>query len=161
MPPSTGATPQLFNFDGFVISRAIYEVIERETPDNSAERPERVEVGLQVGAQIRMHPDENKATVVLDFHVTPDRKWQPYRIQVTIAGGFRAVSASREQLEQFCRLGVPSILYPYVRERVHHLTMDAPFGFVRLDPVNISEMLNQSEWTTVGLDAPSDPSIAP
>lgn len=46
----------------------------------------------------------------------------------------------------FCKSAAPSILFPYIREIVHRMTIDAPNGVVRLDPINISAALNSTEW---------------
>lgn len=84
--------------------------------------------------------------MTLAVTVTPDAKWQPYRLEVTVAGAFAGENVTSEQFDQFCRLAVPPILFPYVREIVHHVTMDAPYGAIKIDPINIAEMLNQTAW---------------
>ena len=140
------ATIPRFHFEGLGVSKALFEILPTEPAEDGEQRPDRISVELQIGAAIHMNQDAKRAVVTLDIHVMPDRKWQPYRVQITIAGAFTAENATVEQLDQFCRLGVPPILFPYIREKVHHMTLDAPKGPVRLDPVNIAGMLNSTAW---------------
>jgi preprotein translocase subunit SecB len=83
---------------------------------------------------------------------------------VGIAAAFQAENASEAELLAFSRVAAPSILFPYVREMVHRLTSDAPRGQVRINPINVAALLNQSDWqivraeTAVTSSEPSPPS---
>jgi preprotein translocase subunit SecB len=134
-----------FEFVRLAITKAIFEFLG-SSAYQTTEKPAVVGINIEVGASVQLSMDRTGAFVTLDIKVTPDQQWQPYRLEVTIAAAFRAQDSSPEDLLTFCRVAAPSILFPYVREIVHRLTMDAPDGPVRLNPMNISQLLNQTEW---------------
>lgn len=143
---------------------AVRKVLFQEHPKQPAEegekRPPRVGVNLefQVGVQSGKATDhEHRAVVTLVVKVHLDPKWQPYELEVVIAGAFAGIGLNEQQFDQFCRLSVPSILFPYVRQLVHNITTDANFGPVRIDPVNLVQLAAQSEWSTE-TTVPSEPS---
>lgn len=152
-----------FELAQFAVTRSIFELIGHPArPDEP--RPATVEIGLEVGASAQLMADNTGAFVTLQTKIIPDQQWQPYRLEVTVAAAFRSSDSTQEQLLTFCRVAAPSILFPYIREIVHRLTMDAPHGIVRLNPLNIAAMLDETEWVTVEADgkvtstAPAQPS---
>lgn len=113
--------------------------------DSQEPRPDVVPYNLQINAQIRLL-GVDRAEVVLSATVTPDPRWMPYHVETDVAGTFIVTHGTQDHLVQFCKFGVPPILFPYVREMVHRLTTDGGYGAVRLDPMNIQQMLNASDW---------------
>jgi preprotein translocase subunit SecB len=140
-----GSGPSKFELAQFVVTKAIFELIGQpaSTPES---RPAALELKIEVGASAQLAADGKGAFVTLQTKVVPDAQWQPYRIEVTVAAAFGSPNSTTEQVLTFCRVAAPSILFPYVREIVHRLTMDAPHGMVRLQPLNIAAMLNETEW---------------
>jgi preprotein translocase subunit SecB len=148
--------PPRYYLERFQISRSVFETILREPIADGETRPPLVNVGVQMNANILSSTESMRAVVTLEAFIVPDRKWQPYRLEVTITGGFRGENMTAEQFDLFCKLSAPPILFPYIRETVHRQTMDAPFGPVKMDPLNVSQLLNNTPWSegqaTVGAD---------
>ena len=146
-----------FLLDRLVVRRVRFNEIKRtKTPDPSEKRPAKVPYELTLQGAIksgRTNDGRYQAVVTLLAIVTPDQKWQPYEIEVGVSGAFAGIGVSEEVFDQFCRVGVPPILFPWVRELVHRVTTDASFGPVLLNPVNLSQLAEQAEWTTVASEA--------
>ncbi len=165
MPPeetvasSSTVAPGRFRLEKLAVRRAIFEEVPRQLGEPGDEPPQQRVVKLEITAQIEMNADALKAIVSLDVTVTPDPKWQPYRIRVTISGEFAGENVTLEVFEQFCRVAVPPILFPYVRQLVHSMTTDGAYGVVRVDPVNLIELLARSTWgsATSASTEPSQP----
>lgn len=142
-----------FKLDRLLVRKVVFEEIPLQPSAEGEKRPPRVPLGLQFKAGIGSpEGDTRRAIVSLEVVVTPDPRWQPYRIGVTVAGIFSGEDVTEAEFDQFCRLGVPPILFPYVREIVHHLTADALFGPIHLDPVNLSVLLGS--WTSTEAPRP-------
>lgn len=115
-------------------------------PEPGQARPVVLDVDVLVGVT----PDGREAQTTFSLTVTPDPNVQPYRAEVVVTAVFRADEGlSTEEVTRFARKGVPVILFPFVREMVHRLTVDGRYGLLRLDPVNVGAMLEQSEWREV------------
>lgn len=137
-------TPKQFTFTGFAVRKAIFEEITRTPLEENEARPDRLLTNLQITTNIQISAEERRAQVTLDVRVFPDLKWQPYRIEVSVSGLFGGLNVTEEQFDHFCKVSVPPILFPYVREIVHRLTMDGAFGIIRLHPVNVSNLVARS-----------------
>jgi len=102
-------------------------------------------------------PDEslpNMSEVVVDATLTPDPTRQPYSLRVSLSGVFVAPEGTESaEFETFCKKAAPVILWPYVRSLVSAVTTDAPFGPIRLDPLNMTAVLAEEGWK--GGDPPS------
>jgi preprotein translocase subunit SecB len=149
MPPETVATDNQewrFAFQRLIVRRALFELVERAPLAEGESRPATIDASLQIGASIRINPETLQSVLTLDVKVLPDLKWQPYRVEMLISGVFVGEMGTVEVLGEFSRLSAPAILFPYIREAVHRMTMDAPFGPLRLNPINIQEMLNRGPW---------------
>ena len=69
-----------------------------------------------------------------------------------MSGTFKAEeSVAEDDLTRFARTAVPIILFPYLREQVHRVTMDGTYGPVRMDPVNLASLLGPEGWQQVSL----------
>lgn len=147
MAETPDAAPQ-FQFTGFAVNRALFEHVERVVPAAGESKPQQVNQKLTVGASITNFGERN-AEIRLGLTVIPDPKWLPYKVEVEVLGRFALINGTPEVFSQFCRLTAPPILFPYIREVVHRLTMDGRYGPVRLDPINVQGLLNSSEWQTV------------
>lgn len=153
-----------FKFERYLVRRVSYEETERLPVEPGEKRPKNKVAKFDISASIRMNQEQLFAEVSLDVHVTPDAKWNPCKIHVVVTGHFRAINVPLEVFDQFCRAGVPPILFPYVREIVHKLTIDSVGGVVRLQPVNLSDMAAQAQWKVAaesGADSAAKPSNAP
>lgn len=140
---SESSTVQLERFN---FSRVIFELLQKQRPSEGETRPANVPLSISVTASIESNAELMSAVVTLDTTITADQKWQPYRIEVTVSGGFHGANVTPEQFDQFCRMGAPPILFPYVREMIHRITMDAPYGVILLQPINIAALLNANPW---------------
>ncbi len=149
-----------FAFKRLVVRRALYEYLTRAPHAEEESRPTAIEIGLQVGSTVRLNPSVRQGAITIDIKVLPDQRWQPYRVEVHLTAVFAAVNeGAMEQMDEFCRMGGPNIVFPYIREIVHRLTMDAPDGPIRLDPINFSAMVNEGPWQV--LDEPKSSSEPP
>lgn len=149
MQPETVATDNQewrFAFQRLIVRRALFELVERAPIAEGEARPATIDASLQIAANIQINPETLQSVLTLDVKVLPDLKWQPYRLELLISGIFVGEMGTVEVLAEFTRLSAPAILFPYVREAVHRMTMDAPYGQVRLNPINIQEMLNRLPW---------------
>ena len=147
-------TPR-FHFRRYLVHRALFDEIDTKPAAAEGEtRPSRVNVELAINASVNVSNEAAGAAVFLNVHVTPDPKWQPYRVEVTVSGVFVGENTTRQQFDQFCRLNAPVILFPYIRQIVHALTAEAQYGSVIMDPVNMQEMLSGSKWRESAKPAP-------
>jgi preprotein translocase subunit SecB len=161
MTPSQpdSAAPQ-FEFAAFALNKVLFEHIPRVKPGKDETEPTAVNSNITIGAAIRLIGDR-RAEVSMGMTVVPDPKWKPYKIELEVLGRFQASNGTREQFLQFCQLAVPPILFPYMREIVHRLTADGKHGPLRLNPINVQSMLNQTEWQTVSDQATKEPADPP
>ena len=137
-----------FQFTGFAVNRAVFEHVKRVQPEPGEAKPSELNHNLVVGASISAI-GENKAEIHLGMTVQPDPKWMPYKVEVEVIGHFSMVTGTADMFDKFCRLVAPPILFPYIREAIHRLTMDGRYGAVRLNPINMQALLNRTEWQTV------------
>lgn len=144
--------PPSFSLLQIMVTKAVYEWIGSEELKIGA-RPAKLEVNVEMIAKVKLLSVETAqgpghgAIVELDCAIKPNMEWQPYRVEVNIAGAFHTIDGTVEDLMNFAQKAAPSILFPYIRETAHRLTMDAPAGVIRLDPMNIAMLLNQNPWS--------------
>jgi preprotein translocase subunit SecB len=143
-----------FEFEGFALNRLAFEHVAKVRPDEGETKPAAVEYNLGLGASIRFVPN-GSALVSMEITVEPNPKWYPYKIALEVVGRFKTQDGTVEDLKQFCARGAPPILFPYVREIIHRVTQDAKHGTLRINPINIGALLNQTEWQVVS-DTPQD-----
>lgn len=155
-PESKG--PPTFTLLNIFVTKAAYEFLGGDDFKIGA-RPPRLNVNLEMIAGVKLLAVQTAegaghgAVVELNTKIIPDMEWQPYRLEVKIMGMFQTLNGSVEELMVFCQKAAPSILFPYIRETAHRLTMDAPGGVIRLDPMNISTLLNQNPWSEASVTA--------
>jgi len=159
MSPDTAAkAPATFSLVTIAVSKAVYELVNGENL-KIGPRPPKLEVNVEMIARVKLLQLETTqgpghgAFVELDCKIKPDMEWQPYRLEVNIAGAFQTLDGTAEELMVFAQKAAPSILFPYIRETAHRLTMDAPAGVIRLDPMNIAALLNQNPWGDENISA--------
>lgn len=164
MKPPEAATeprgPGQFRFDKFIVRQIVFNEVERQQPAEGETREASIGVSITINAAVEMNPSAMRSLVTLTVGIAPDPKWQPYNLLVKVSGGFVGENVELEQFDSFCRNGVPAILFPYVREIVHHATRDGLFGVIRIDPINIAELTSKAEWGDVQ-DAPKGASNVP
>ena len=140
--PTTTPSVGVFNFsfDRFVVRKAFFEELPRTKPEQDEKRPPVIttRTTLQVNCLMR---NDKRALVTLNASVLPDPKWQPYRIEVSVTGMFSSKDATGETFDQFVRFAAPTILFPYVRQVIQGLTTDAAFGLVRINPINVQDLI--------------------
>ena len=157
-PETESKAPPTFSLVNIVITKAVYELIGDQEVKIGA-RPAKLEVKLEMIAGVKLFAvqtadgADHGALVELDTKIIPTLEWQPYRLEVKIAGMFQTQNGTVEDLKTFCQKAAPSILFPYIRETAHRLTMDAPAGPIRLDPMNIASLLNQNPWSVANINA--------
>ena len=154
MSPEEIKAPAQFSLLNIFITKAVYEFLGGDV--KTTDRPPKLQVSLEVIAAVRLFNAEGSghgALVDLDCKIITDQQWQPYRLEVKITGAFHTQDGTVDELLNFCKVAAPSILFPYIRETAHRLTTDAPAGVVRLDPMNISTLLNQSPWANADPNA--------
>ncbi len=135
-----------FLFERYVVRRVLFGEVERQKRAEDETRPHPVGIAITIGGAMQMNPAALRAVVTLDVTIEPDPKWQPYRIEIAVAGAFLGQNVSYEQFDAFCRNGVPVILFPYVREIAYTVSRDGKYGPIRLDPINIGELASKAEW---------------
>lgn len=146
-PQASPTGEALFDFLGFAVQKLSFEHVTRVKPAAGEVAPTAVDYNLTIGAKIRGLGQ--RAEVTLGTTVIPDPKWRPYKIEVEVVGRFSTSNGTVEQIQLFCQRAAPPILFPYIREIVHRVSMDGRFGPVRLNPLNVQSMLNQTEWSDV------------
>ena len=166
-PEAESAAPPAFTLLHIIVTKAVYEFVGNEMNIGGV-LPPKLQVNIEMIAGVKLFAITTTegaghgALVELDCKIKPNMEWQPYRLEVKIAGMFQTLNGTAQDLMVFCQKAAPSILFPYIRETAHRLTMDAPAGVIRLDPTNISALLNQKPWGEVNLNpsatAPQQPS---
>jgi preprotein translocase subunit SecB len=144
-PPAAPADPR-FGLLKLVVSKASMRETQVIVPAEPA--PKSFEMNVALGVRIAMAPELKQAEVTLMVKVTPDQAVRPYEIEVHVLGHFGVKDGSLEQLDQFAKNQAPVILFPYVRQVVHSLTLDGRYGAIRLDPINIRATLGADDWVT-------------
>lgn len=144
-----------FSFDRLLVRKALFEQIERTPSQEGEKKPSTLEATLDLALSVQLNATRRDGQVTLATVIHPDLKWQPYRLEVTVSGVFGTSDASPELFDEFCRRAVPTILFPYVRQIVHMLTVDAAYGVVRINPINIQQLM-ANNWQRVE----SDPSAS-
>ena len=141
-PDTTTPPAQVsFFFDRLIVQRAIFEELPRAAGAEGEQRPAQLEGRLNLTLNIAQVENQPQGLVTLVVIVEPDLKWQPYRIEVAVAGLFRSDRHDPALFDEFCKRAVPSILFPYARQVIHNLTTDAAFGVVRVNPINLQTLL--------------------
>jgi preprotein translocase subunit SecB len=138
--------PAQFLFERYVVRRVSFQEVERQKPAEGETRPHSVGMGITIGGAIQMNPAALRAIITLDVTLEADPRWQPYRIQIEVSGGFSGQNVTFEQFDAFCRNGVPVILFPYVREIAYTVSRDGLYGPIKVDPINIGELASKAEW---------------
>lgn len=143
--PTTGPS---FGFDRLVVKKAFFEEAERAPRAPNEPRPSTIDANVNIGAAIKIGTvdDRTWGDVTLTVIVLPDPKWQPYKIEVQVSGRFRLLAGGLDDFDKFCKLVAPSILFPYARQIINMLTADAADGPVRVQPLNIIEILAET-WS--------------
>lgn len=150
-----------FRFINLMVHHASFQEVSEIAPEQGEQRPLKPPITIQVKAQAQIST-ELQAIVSLDVTVLPEPKWLPYVCRVVLSGVFAGDGVTDEQFRRFCHHNVPVILFPYVRETIHRLTMDARCGSLKVDPINIQAMLGTVDWEEVppansASIAPSEP----
>jgi preprotein translocase subunit SecB len=148
---SVGTTTEqpVFHFVQYNLLGLVFQQSEKiEAAEGDQPPSGRYPVQLTVNANVGISSEKKLGHLRLIVSVVPDPHSQPYNIVVDVMGVFSTQNGTPDQLGAFCRTNAPAILFPYIREIIARTTVDAAFGVVRLDPVNMSELLNQSAWST-------------
>lgn len=164
-PEPESKTPPTFTLLNIFITKAAYEFLGGDDFKIGL-KPPKLNVSLEMIAGVKLLAVQTAdgaghgAVVELNTTLKPDMEWQPYSLEIKIMGMFQTLNGSVDELMVFCQKAAPSILFPYIRETAHRLTMDAPGGAIRLDPMNISTLLNQNPWSVSEI-TPSSSELQP
>lgn len=156
--PKAVAQTATFAFARLIVRKACFEQIDRVQPAPGEERPKQVPASINIGFGVQIGQDGSEGQLTLTVNVAPDPKWHPYKIEVVVSGLFKSKDATSEVFDQFCKFTAPSILFPYVRQVVHSLTMDGVAGPIKLDPVNIERLVANAVQTRKAAAVGSQPS---
>ena len=143
MPPSSEPVKQ-FRFAAYWVDKILFSSFDPAKIEPVGQ-PGLQRVDLQAGMGV---DEENlRGQVSLTVIVTPDPRIHPYKIEVMVTGQFAAAhGASPEDLDLFCRVNAPAILFPFARQVIHGVTMDGRQGPVLLQPMNMLEALKPDGW---------------
>lgn len=134
-----------FSFAGIATRRLVLE--ERTDVPVVAGRPPanvRVKVKMNLGADIRIMSDRRAGEVLLRLRLEPDPTLQPVFVEVVLSALFRVSEPlEADRIRRFCAVNGIPIMWPYVREVVSRITSDAYHGQIRLDPVNLTPLIQQ------------------
>lgn len=145
-PPTAVPATTVFAFNAFHVMGVLFEQVPLVPLAQGEQAPtlgQDTQMGVQAVASIAT---DNIGLLRLAVTIVPNPRIQPYKISVDVQGTFSMVTGTREQLAEFCRVNAPMILFPYIRQIVDRITVDAPYGAVRLNPMNITQWLNQTPW---------------
>ncbi|MGH9414739.1 MAG: protein-export chaperone SecB [Terriglobales bacterium] len=73
----------------------------------------------------------------------------PYDVAITVAGVFSTADGSPEQLDSFTKVNGPVILFPFIRAAVQSITSDGAYGPLRINPVNLTKLIDPKGWQTL------------
>ncbi|MCB0566326.1 MAG: protein-export chaperone SecB [Phaeodactylibacter sp.] len=87
---------------------------------------------LSLKVDVKHKEDENSVTVFLNVTVLEDQgKVKDLTLDVTMAGEFEYKKNGGERLDvkfkEFVKINAPAIIYPYVRQHIRNLTLEAGF----------------------------------
>ena len=123
--------------------------------DPKGHEPMPIQLTLNVVAGMTEAGTESE--VRLQAEIVPDPKRRPYTIKVAVVGQFAIEGGTSAELLAFSQQQAPSIIFPYLRQIVDRVTIDARFGVVRLDLVNLQTMFDPAKWQ--GLASPDASSV--
>ena len=155
--PTLARAPATFAFDAFAVLRALFQEMPWSVPPKP--RPDVISTQLNTTVRVGLSEDPLSAEVHMELQVAPDPQFQPYNITVAVVGVFSvAPGGTKEDLTTFAKSNAPVILFPYLRELVSRLTVDARFGPVRLNPMNVRDALAKHSWAdTQNLEGVTSP----
>ncbi len=159
-PRASPPDPQpVFGFTSLVVSKLLFQELPKaEVSGSETTGPKKLDANVAIGYGT---DGKDRGEVRLHMTVLPDPSDKPYRIEVEVTGQFIVREGSLEDLDQFCREVAPTVLFPYVREAVHRVTLDARYGSLRLDPLNIRGILAANEWHSPKAGAAPKPPLTP
>ncbi len=111
-----------------------------EASDRSQIQPSALDMELRYDIEHDVL-DETQHDLSLSFHVTQTLKPHGsmcYKLHITY-GGVVVLDeplTDEERLNMVLHVSAPSMLYPYIRQHVAYLTMNAGFPALQLDPIN-------------------------
>ena len=111
-----------YSFTRLMVLKACFEQIERAPRTEGEKKPAVLRSKMDLRLGIKIDEPNSQGQITLSVNVHPDLRWQPYKIEVVVSGVFSAENASTPIFNEFCRMAVPSILFPYVRQIIYSLT---------------------------------------
>lgn len=161
MPDKVASEPS-FSFDRYIVRKVVFEQIVRTPPEKDEKKPAIINTPMNVSLAIGPpNAAANKSQVTFAVVITPDPKWQPYRVEVVVSGVFGYANTDAETFEKFCKGSVPSILFPYIRQIVQSTSADGAYGPVRINPINIQSLVATNWPTAEAPDTPTELSSEP
>ncbi|MCB9253010.1 MAG: protein-export chaperone SecB [Flavobacteriales bacterium] len=111
---------------------------------------------LSLKVNIKHEEGENAVTVFVNVTVLEDQgKLNNLTLDVTMAGEFEYKSNGGDELDlnfkEFVKVNAPAIIYPYVRQHIRNLTLDAGFKQPIILPIlNFVRLQEKSEENPSG-----------
>lgn len=163
MPTSPESAPR-FSFLGYWVEKVSFSATPRSSsnpfgalPHEAGEPPDELVLGFNAGIGVDETGMQGQVTLTVTLTAEPPK--QPYSIEVQATGrfGMDPATGTKTQLEDFCKVNAPAILFPYVRQIIHSLTATSRYGPILIPPVNMVNTLTASKW----LPVPSDTTALP
>jgi preprotein translocase subunit SecB len=104
------------------------------------------ELQVEINSRHEKLPQENTYEVVLHTKcsvLTNNKK--TFEVETYYAGIFTATNINEQQLKHTLGSYCPSILYPYLREVIANLVLNAGFPQLNLAPINFDLLYEQQE----------------
>lgn len=101
---------------------------------------------VQVEVEITTSATFDEEKLVITGEVTAESKGNesPCAFMVTMGGKFAITTDEKKELDRICKINIPGILFPYVRECVADLTRRGSITAIHLPPVNFVELAKTS-----------------
>lgn len=158
-PAPESGTDTKFHFVGLHTRRLVF--LELPAPAGGVRKLEPGEtrpMQVQFELAVAVKAPERQLQTTLSVTAIPDPAFQPYRIEASISGTFKAdEGVGEDDLNRFARTAVPTILFPYVREIIHMATRDGLYGPVRMNPVNLAALVGPEGWEEVSASSERNP----
>lgn len=133
-----------FGFVQLTVKKLSFLELQKQELEEGEESPKKVPISLTIALGTRHNAEQRLCEVSFEVTAEPDPRFKPYRVEIMLVGTFSiAEGQPLDDLDSFATTAAPVILWPYVREAVHRVTMDGRYGTLLMDPMYIAPILSQ------------------